>query len=451
MIKQSLLFASVAAIVLAGCRSEPASAQVRAFPGAEGAGAYSLGGRGGRVIHVTNLNDGGPGSLRAAVEASGPRTVVFDVGGTIALSKPLSIRNGRITVAGQTAPGGGITLRNYTFGIAADDVVVRFIRARMGDTSRSVGDAIWITDGHRIILDHISASWGTDEVLSASSTYMRPRSDLHDLTVQWSIISESLCNSVNPDGRHCYGSLLTGGMGARMSFHHNLWAHHAGRLPRLGNAVPPGKDKAGALFDFRSNVFYNWGGHQAGYSGGPGRVRFNFVDNSYWSGPATANLNFFTQKGHAASQGWFAGNAMNGVVPADQWSMVMGAEARGNRLGGPIDVAPVARDRAASAYQRVLASAGASLVRDSVDERTIADVRSRGGRLIDSQRDVGGWPQLARGTPWRDSDGDGMPDDWERSHRLNPGEGRDGNMDANRDGYTNLEEWLNALASRAMG
>jgi pectate lyase len=253
--RQAFLFAFAAATVLAGCRSETAAAQVRAFPGAEGAGAYSLGGRGGRVFHVTSLNDSGPGSLRAAVDARGPRIVVFDVGGTIRLKKPLAIRNGRITIAGQTAPGGGITLANYTLGIGADDVVMRFIRARMGDVSGAVGDAIWITDGHRIILDHVSASWGTDEVLSASSTYMRPRSDLHDVTVQWSIISESLCNSVNPDGRHCYGSLLTGGMGARMSLHHNLWAHHAGRLPRLGNAVPPGRDKVGALFDFRSNVF----------------------------------------------------------------------------------------------------------------------------------------------------------------------------------------------------
>jgi hypothetical protein len=391
-----------------------------------------------------------PGSLRAAVDARGPRIVVFDVGGTIRLKKPLAIRNGRITIAGQTAPGGGITLANYTLGIGADDVVMRFIRARMGDVSGAVGDAIWITDGHRIILDHVSASWGTDEVLSASSTYMRPRSDLHDVTVQWSIISESLCNSVNPDGRHCYGSLLTGGMGARMSLHHNLWAHHAGRLPRLGNAVPPGRDKVGALFDFRSNVFYDWGGHQAGYSGGPGRIRFNFVDNSYWSGPATVNLNFFNQKGHAAASGWFARNSMNGKIPDDQWSMVIGAVAKGSRLNGPVDVAPVARDPAASAYERVLASAGASLVRDSVDRRAVEDVRARGGRLIDSQRQVGGWPEFARGTPWRDSDGDGMPDDWERAHGFNPRDGRDGNLDADRDGYTNVEEWLNALAAPAM-
>jgi hypothetical protein len=141
---------------------------------------------------------------------------------------------------------------------------------------------------------------------------------------------------------------------------------------------------------------------------------------------------------------------MNGKIPGDQWSMVIGAVAQGSRLNGPVDVAPVARDPAASAYERVLASAGASLVRDSVDRRAVEDVRARGGRLIDSQRQVGGWPEFARGTPWRDSDGDGMPDDWERAHGFNPRDGRDGNLDADRDGYTNVEEWLNALAAPAM-
>lgn len=442
--------AMLGAAVAGGCLAGPGAARVPAFPGAEGAGAYSLGGRGGRVIRVTNLADSGPGSLRAAVEASGPRIVIFDIGGTIRLEKPLTIRNPRITIAGQTAPGGGITIRDQRLGIAADDVVVRFIRSRLGDQSRAVSDSIWITNGTRIILDHVSASWATDEVLSASATYNRPRNTIGDVTVQWSMIAESLCKSVNPDGRHCYGSLLVAGKGARISFHHNLYAHHGGRSPAIGNAVPPGKDPVGGLFDFRSNVFYDWGGHQAGYAGGPGRTRFNFVANSYWSGPATQNPNVFSQKGQPQARGWFAGNSIDGVVPVDQWSRVLGAAAASSRLPGPVDVAPVRTDPPAIAYRQVLARSGASLVRDSVDARIVENVRARGGRQIDSQADVGGWPRLERGQPWADSDGDGMPDDWERAHGLDPRNSSDGTRDRDGDGYSNIEGWLNALAAPVM-
>jgi hypothetical protein len=148
----------------------------------------SFGGRGGRIIRVTNLEDSGPGSLRAAVEARGPRIVIFDVGGTIRLKSALVIRSGRITIAGQTAPGGGITLRDQTFSVHSDDVVVRFIRSRLGDVSGVVNDAMWVSAGSRIILDHVSASWGTDESLSVTSGR-----EIRDVTVQWSIISESLC------------------------------------------------------------------------------------------------------------------------------------------------------------------------------------------------------------------------------------------------------------------
>jgi hypothetical protein len=450
MIRQSFLFASAAAIILAGCRSEPAAAQVRAFPGAEGAGAYSLGGRGGRVIHVTNLNDGGPGSLRAAVEAKGARTVVFDVGGTIRLSKPLTIRNGRITIAGQTAPGGGITIRDQRLHVAADDVVVRFVRSRLGDESRVTSDAIWVAKGRRIILDHVSASWSTDEALSVSSTFARPGDVLDDVTVQWSIISESLCAPGKPQGRHCYGSLAVTSHGGKMSFHHNLWAHHLGRMPRTGNYLTQGKDPVGGYFDFRSNVFYNWGGRSAGYNSSPAvRVHSNFVANSYIAGPNSTGNAAFDERDTLANA-WFEGNGMNGVVPANPWSLVIERKVPNLRLAAPVPMPPITTDPPATAYARVLARAGSSLVRDAVDRRVVENVRARAGRLIDSQRDVGGWPVLARGTPWRDSDGDGMPDDWERAHGFNPRDGHDGNLDADRDGYTNVEEWLNALAAPAM-
>jgi pectate lyase len=429
-----------------------APAALPAFPGAEGAGALAKGGRGGRVIRVTTLDDSGAGSLRAAIEAKGPRIVVFDVGGTIQLKKPLVVRNGQITVAGQTAPGGGITLRDRHFEIAADDVVVRFLRSRLGDESRVESDAFTISSGRRIIVDHVSASWSVDEALSSGSRYREAKDDLRDVTVQWSIISESMLKSVHAKGEHGYGSLLRGGKGARMSFHHNLWAHHGARMPRPGNYLPPAEDSVGAYYDFRSNVFYNWGGTYAGYNADSGEKAshsaYNFVNNAYKSGPNSTKPVAFDEKNPIA-KAWFAGNSMNGAVPRDPWSLVTGRSDAEYRLAGPLRFPAVTRDSAAQAHDKVLASAGASRVRDPVDARVVETVRSGTGRLIDSQKDVGGWPELARGTPWMDSDGDGMPDDWERANRLNPADPQDGTVDTDGDGYTNVEEWLNGLAAPA--
>jgi pectate lyase len=427
-----------------------APAAIVAFPGAEGAGALSRGGRGGRVIRVTNLEDAGEGSLRAAVEAKGPRTIVFDVGGTIRLTRPLVVRNGQVTIAGQTAPGGGITLRDRHFEIAADDVVVRYIRSRLGDAAGVESDAFTISSGRRIIVDHVSASWSVDETLSSGSDYKAPKDDLRDVTVQWSIISESLRRSAHAKGEHGYGSLLRGARGARMSFHHNLWAHHLARMPRPGNYLTPDQDSVGGFYDFRSNVFYNWGGSQAGYNADSGakasRSTYNFVDNAYKTGPDSKKPVAFDERGPLA-RAWFSGNSMNGAVPRDPWSLVTGLTAADNRLAGPIRFPAVTRDPAARAYQRVLAAAGASRFRDSVDARVVETVRSGTGRLIDSQKEVGGWPELALGTPWRDGDGDGMPDDWERARGHNPADSTDGPADTDGDGYTNLEEWLNSLAA----
>lgn len=437
-----------ASIPLAGCATE-AAARVPAFPGAEGAGAASLGGRGGRIIRVTNLNDSGPGSLRSAVEARGPRVVIFDIGGTIALKSPLAIRNGRITIAGQSAPGGGITLRDQPFNIAADDVVVRFIRSRLGDESRAVADSIWITRGDRIVLDHVSASWGTDEVLSVSSGYRRPGRELGDVTVQWSIIAESLCDSVNPEGRHCFGTLIGASRGARISFHHNLWAHHGGRMPGAGNALPPARDPIGSIQDFRSNVIYNWGSRTAGYSSSKAIVRYNFVDNVYLTGPDSRGKNIFTE-GNPFARAFFSGNSLDGKALRGPLGGVAGALRSNYLLTAPAVLPSVRARSSASLLDLVLARAGASLARDPVDQRIVASVRGRSGGLIDSQRQVGGWPTLARGRPWKDSDGDGMPDDWERARRLDPDDSRDGNRDPDGDGYTNVEDWLNALARPAM-
>jgi len=416
-----------------------------AFPGAEGAGRFAQGGRGGQVLFVTNLDDSGPGSLRAAVETRGPRTILFRVSGTIRLAKPLVIREGRVTIAGQSAPGDGITLRDHMLQVSADAVIVRYLRSRLGDESRTESDAVTITKGRRIILDHVSASWSVDETLSVSANFTAPDQGFFDVTVQWSIIAESLTRSLHAKGEHGYGSLIRGGRGSKASFHHNLWASHSARMPRPGNYSGPDIDPVGAFFDFRSNVFYNWGRGHAGYNADKATlVRYNFVDNAYVAGPQSVKPIAFDESDTLA-KAWFAGNSMNGTIPADPWSLVTGIQPEGYRLAAPVDVAPVTPDPAASAYARVLAGAGASKVRDAVDLRIVAGVRDRTGRQIDSQAEIGGWPALASLPAPRDSDADGMPDAWERSHGLNPRK-PDANADRNRDGFTNIEEWLADIA-----
>jgi hypothetical protein len=424
----------------------PAVPEVIAFPGAEGAGRLALGGRGGQVLRVTNLDDSGPGSLRAAIETRGPRTVIFDIGGTIRLTSPLTVRHGQITLAGQTAPGGGITLRDHPFIIAADDVVVRHIRSRLGDESQVEADAISIERGRRIILDHVSASWSVDETLSVGSRYDPPERGIYDVTVQWSIIAESLNRSAHAKGEHGYGSLVRGGHGARMTFHHNLWAAHRARMPRPGNYNPPAVDPLGPRFEFRSNVFYDWGGSYAGYNADTdSHSAYAFVGNAYSPGPDSTGLWAF-EESNPLARAWFEGNAMADVVPADPWSLVKDADRPGYRMPARPDWAAPAAETADEARTAVLAGAGAGPLRDPVDDRIVSGVHAGSLRIIDSQNDVGGWPALAPGTPWVDSDGDGMPDDWETGHGHNPADATDGDQDTNGDGHTNLEDWLNSLA-----
>ncbi len=434
-------------LAVATAASVSAAGQVVAFPGAEGAGRFAAGGRGGQVIRVTTLADAGPGSLRAAIDAAGPRTVVFDVAGTIALRSPLVVRNDRITIAGQTAPGDGITLRDQTLQIAASDVIVRYIRSRLGAASKTQGDAIWISGGTRIILDHVSASWSVDETLSASANYRDPANSIGDLTVQWSVIADSLRRAGHMKGDHGYGSLVRGGRGSRMSFHHNLWANHAARMPRPGNYARFDADPRGADFDFRNNVFYNWGGGRSGYNADTESVaRYNFVANAYLPGPDSKGRIAFAESNRHA-RAWFAGNSMDGRVPSDPWSLVSGETGGAYRLAAPIDMPAIAVEPAATAAERVLAQAGASKVRDAVDLAVIDGVRRRTGRQIDTEADAGGWPTLRGGTPVSDSDGDGMADGWERANGLNPRRA-DGNGVRPADGRTNLEAYLDFLTRR---
>ena len=428
-----------------------ASGPAPAFRGAEGPGATALGGRGGQVLRVTTLADSGPGSLRAAVETPGPRVIIFDIGGTIRLRSALTVRHGRITLAGQTAPGDGITLRDQPLVVAADDVVIRYIRSRLGDESGVEADAVSIERGRRIILDHISASWSIDETLSAGSRYSPPERGLYDVTVQWSLIAESLNASGHAKGDHGYGSLVRGGHGARMSFHHNLWASHRARMPRPGNYNPPAIDPVGARLGFSANVFYNWGGSHSGYNADTDSVStYAFIGNAYLPGPDSAGRWAFAESDPLA-RAWFEANSMDGVVPADPWSLVRDGDRPGYRLTARPDWATPPAATPAQTAARVLAGAGASRVRDAVDRRIVAGVRNATGMIIDSQAQVGAWPDLAPGTPWIDSDGDGLPDDWETARGLDPHDATDAGNDPDGDGFTRLDDWLDSLAAPADG
>ena len=434
---------------------------IRAFPGAEGFGAYSKGGRSGKVYHVTTLEDEGTGSLREAVEAEGPRIVVFDISGTIRLKNPLVIRNPYITIAGQTVPGftsaepgyaqaepgDGICLRDATFTVGADHVIVRFLRSRLGDEGLE-GDSINIVSGRHIIIDHCSASWSTDEVLSSSTR----RPVINDLTVQWCFITEAL----NPKN-HAFGSLIRGCHGVRYSYHHNLYAHNRGRNPRPGNydfPNTPEADPDGLLLDFRNNVIYDWGGGHAGYNADKASVtRLNYVGNYLVSGPNSISNGIAYQEGSPNNRGYFAGNYYNHILPADPWSVVdfnkyNEAQITAYKQSKPFETGPIVTQDAKDAYQAVLAHGGASLPRrDAVDRRIVEEVKTGKGHIINSQKEVGGWPDLKSAPAPRDSDGDGMPDEWEKQNNLNPEDASDGPADANGDGYTNVEEYLNSLVT----
>ncbi len=407
-----------------------ARAEVPAFPGAEGFGADTPGGRGGDVYHVTNLDDSGPGSLRAAIEtAAGPRTVVFDVSGTIELASPLRIDKPFLTLAGQTAPGDGITLAGWNTVVSGThDVIVRYLRFRAGDTNcpRYQEDAFTVDKSTAVMVDHVSASWSIDETLSVTNS--------DRVTVQWSFITESLNRSCHEKGAHGYGSLLRYGNG-RLTFHHNLYAHHASRNPRVGDELS---------LDFVNNVIYDFGG-EAGYSGeaGEGVTRLNYNGNYVAPGPSTSpsRRDRAFNGGSENTRIYQAGNRVGGEDTG--WDMFAGAF---TRESDRFDFAATSVEEASGAYARVLAGAGASLSRDAVDRRIAAEVAAGTGHIVNSQVEAGGWPPLTSLPAPPDTDADGIPDVWEIDHGLDPHNPEDGAALA-PSGYTNLEVYLDKLAS----
>ena len=473
-------------------------AQAPAFPGAEGFARYITGGRGGSVYHVTNLNDSGTGSLREALGKSGKRTIVFDVSGVINLKSDLKISKGDVTIAGQTSPGDGITLANYTVTVAADNVIIRFIRFRRGNAVNinDGADAIWGRQRKNIMLDHCSFSWSIDEV---ASFY-----DNRTFTMQWCTIAEALTNAGHDKGAHGYGGIWGG---KEASFHHNFLLHLQNRVPRFNGAryAWSGYDTSkypntiqAERVDFRNCVMYNWG--TGGCYGGPGGGYINMVNNYYKAGPATTNKTRVTQISKSDSNNGgdnpFPGytsryyihgnyvtaagdNAENydwkGVVYDNGIPTVNGVrcvndsknyygEGAGNipiKLDEPIDAGEVTTHSATVAFEKVVAYAGASYKRDAVDERyaqeaidgTATYTGSVTGKkgIIDTQNDVGGWPELDKGTKPTDSDKDGMPDDWETANGLNPkvNDSKLYTIDT-KAYYTNLEVYMNSLVQDIM-
>ena len=451
----------------------------RAFPGAEGGGMYVTGGRGGKVIHVTNLNDKGAGSLRAAIEEKGARTIVFDVAGIIELQSALKVQNGDVTIAGQTAPGDGICLKNYNFRIHASNVIVRFSRCRMGDEKKTEDDAMNLYTGDNnlqdVIIDHCSLSWSTDEC----GTFY----GMTNFSLQWCILSESLRNSVHGKGKHGYGGIWGG---TNATYHHNLLAHHDSRNPRLDHDYVSTLKGPVSLVN---NVIYNWGDNST-YGGESANdnneyKKYNIVNNYYKPGPATAagKVRFIdpwtkacdncTKKTGSTTivpgHFYMDGNVMDGYdgLTGDNWTGTTAAAAvianikSDAKFSYAEKATSLSLQKATDAYTAVMGYAGASFKRDQVDTRIARETKngnytytgSNGSTngFIDTQADVGGWPTYAATddevAKVKDTDGDGIPDAVEDAFGLDKASAADGAAKTlDKSGrYTNLEMYLHYL------
>lgn len=450
---------------------------VPAFPGAWGGGMFATGGRGGQVIAVTSLEDGGPGSLRAAIDAEGPRIVVFRVAGIIHLDSNLSIDNPHITIAGQSAPGDGICIAGASLDINTHNVILRHLRVRRGVTEGGQGtDNIGGHPLHHVIVDHCSTSWGRDENLSLyramierpdpknPDSVQRVKTSTRNVTIQYCISSEGM----KPG--HEFGGTWGG---QDSTFHHNLFACNTGRNPSIG---------MGGEFDYRNNVIFNW--RHRTMDGGDETSLVNVINNYYKPGPATnadmlstiarieqrdmyspggrfKDSNWYPQTGKRPGKWYVAGNIVEGYpeVTADNWKGMKLQEGAGTiemaRVNIPFEGWPVSQDTVLEAYGKVLAKSGATLPRrDAVDQRVIETVRTgqvtfdKG--IISDPEQVGGYPEytFASDEVPADADQDGMPDEWEAEHGLDPKSASDSSRDADRDGYTNVEEYLNGTDPR---
>ncbi len=426
-------------LTLYAAEPAPTASDLPAFPGAEGFGANTPGGRGGRVISVTNLDDAGPGSFRAACAAEGPRVIVFRVSGTIPLQRQIVVTLPYLTIAGQTAPGDGICLSGYTFGIATHDVVVRYLRVRLGDETQQQSDCIDLLNGaHDCILDHCSATWSVDECLSTSGVNQ-------NCTIQWCLIGESLWHSVHGKGTHGYGSLARAN--GPISWHHNLWIHNDARNPRLGDNY--GRGGTFPTFDVRNNVIYDFGGTASGLT--QGTLKVNYVGNYLRPGPISKARKPITV-GHPSQLTYFIRDNIidgNESLTRDNTQFFTSVEYQGRRevttVDTPFDAPKVTTVPAQQTLDLVLANVGATLPqRDPVDARLIEHVRTRTGKSIDSQKEVGGWPELKSAPAPADADHDGIPDAWETQHGLNPQDARDATKLA-PSRYTWVEEYINSL------
>ena len=489
--KLRLLTLGALALMLGAAANGDAQAQPKekqlAFPGAEGFGRYTTGGRGGAVYRVTTLEDTGEeGSFRWACEQKGPRTIIFDVAGTIYLKSELRLRNGDVTIAGQSAPGQGICIADYPFQIGASNVIIRYMRFRCGNrhVDKHEGDGLGGMDLENVIIDHCSVSWSVDECLSVYGS--------KNLTVQWCIAAQSMVNAGHSKGNHGYGGNW-GGSGA--SYHHNLMIHHTSRTPRLG---PRPSTQTDERMDMRNNVIYNWGGN--GCYGGEG-MNVNIVNNYYKPGPGTekrnatiqrriagigirtseytghntANPNDWDKMWHVWGKFYVDGNVNSKYddVTRDNWTYGMYNQITNGsgvdytytqetkdtmRIDKPIDFVAVTTHSAEDAFQKVLDYAGCrrlSTTRDALDLILVEDAKNGTATytgsncdpgFINSQDDCGGWPVLTAANAPADLDNDGISDQWEDFHGLDPTDPTDGNK-VGEDGYTNLERYLNSLVN----
>jgi pectate lyase len=438
--------------------------QAIAFPGAEGYGKYTTGGRGGEVVIVTNLNDSGEGSFRKAVQKNGPKIIVFAVSGTIHLEYPLTIK-GNTTIAGQTAPGDGICLADQSVKIGGDNIIIRYLRFRMGDRHQNQGktvgaghdDALSAYKRKNIIIDHCSMSWSTDEVFSVYGG--------DSTTLQWNLISEPLNYSYHLEKgdkdfeNHGYGGIWGG---QHLSAHHNLFAHCTSRTPRFDGIRNVPEENV----DFRNNVIYNWGGNNA-YAGEGGR--YNLVNNYYKWGPSTSKKVKFQvvnpyDKAPSIPYGKFYvnGNYVDDApdVTDNNWLGVrIGSDnkedAKRVKLDAPFPVVELPDVPATEVYRAVMEKVGASFRRDTLDQRIINDVKNRTGRIIDVQggyphgtpyeQTISAWPVLQSMPAPTDSDGDGIPDVWEDKNGLNKKDPGDASKNSLHKYFTNIEVYINSL------